>query len=139
MALGILFVIVIQHHHLVILLLVQVTVDIRPFRIMAVSRVMMAVAVVDVHTVSIIRATRLLNKGCVGFLAYVVVKDEPSLRLEEVPVVKNFIDVFPDDLQGLPPAREIEFTIDVLPDTNPISLVTYSMAPAELRELKIQL
>ncbi|XP_028963362.1 uncharacterized protein LOC126629772 [Malus sylvestris] len=52
-----------------------------------------------------IQATRLLNKGCVGFLAHVVVKNEPSLRPEEVPVVRNFIDVFPDDLPGLPPAR----------------------------------
>ncbi|KAM1168316.1 hypothetical protein ACFX19_030767 [Malus domestica] len=89
--------------------------------------------------ISAIRATRLLSKGCVGFSAHVVVKDEPSLRPENVPVVRNFIDVFLDDLPGLPPTREIEFTIDLLPGTNPISLALYRMAPAELRELKIQL
>ncbi|KAM1686061.1 hypothetical protein ACFX2K_034208 [Malus domestica] len=59
--------------------------------------------------ISAIQATRLLNKDCVGFLAHVVVKDESSLRPEEVPVVRNFINVFPDDLPGLPLAREIEF------------------------------
>ncbi|XP_070662506.1 uncharacterized protein [Malus domestica] len=47
--------------------------------------------------ISAIRATRLLNKGCVGFLAHVVVNDESSLRPEDVPVVMNFINVFPDD------------------------------------------
>ncbi|XP_070662462.1 uncharacterized protein [Malus domestica] len=85
--------------------------------------------------ISAIQATRLLNKGCVGFLAHVVVKDESSLRPEDVPVVRNFID----DLPGLPHTREIEFTIDLLPGTNPISLAPYQMASAELRELKIQL
>ncbi|XP_050147322.1 uncharacterized protein LOC126622590 [Malus sylvestris] len=89
--------------------------------------------------ISAIRATRLLNKGCVGLLAHVVVNDEPSLHPEEVPVVRNFIDVFPDDLLGLPLARAIEFTIDLLPGTNSISLAPYRMAPAELKELKIQL
>ncbi|CAN6721634.1 unnamed protein product [Malus baccata var. baccata] len=64
--------------------------------------------------ISTIQATRLLNKGCVGFLAHIVVKDEPSLRPEDVPVVRDFVDVFPTDLPGLPPAREIEFTIDLL-------------------------
>ncbi|KAM1406298.1 hypothetical protein ACFXTH_000989 [Malus domestica] len=89
--------------------------------------------------ISSIQATRLLNKGCVGFLAHVVVKDESSLRPEDVPVVRHFVDVFPDDLPGLPPAREIEFIIDLLPGINPISLAPYRMTPTELRELKIQL
>ncbi|XP_068304168.1 uncharacterized protein [Pyrus communis] len=67
-------------------------------------------------------ATKLMQKRCVGFLAYVVTRDEPFLRPEDVPVVKKFIDVFLEDLPGLPPARGIEFTIDLLPSTNPISL-----------------
>ena len=46
---------------------------------------------------------------------------------------------FPDDIAGLPPEREVEFTIDLIPGTKPISIPPYRMAPAELRELKAQL
>ena len=46
---------------------------------------------------------------------------------------------FPDDIAGLPPEREVEFTIDLIPGTEPISIPPYKMAPAELRELKAQL
>ena len=46
---------------------------------------------------------------------------------------------FPDDITGLPPEREVEFTIDLIPGTEPISIPTYRMDPAELRELKAQL
>ena len=61
------------------------------------------------------------------------------MRLEDVPVVRDFLDVFPDDLPGLPPEREIDFPIDLVPGTAPISLPTYRMAPAELKKLKTQL
>ena len=61
------------------------------------------------------------------------------MRLEDVPVVRDFLDVFPDDLPGLPPEQEIDFPIDLVPGTAPISLPPYRMAPAELKELKTQL
>ncbi|XP_069144372.1 uncharacterized protein [Solanum lycopersicum] len=51
----------------------------------------------------------------------------------------NFLDVFPEKVPGVPPEREIEFTIDVLPDTKPISIPPYRMRPTELKELKEQL
>jgi len=54
-------------------------------------------------------------------------------------VVNEFSDVFSEDLPGLPPKREVEFGIDVIPGTQPISIPPYRMAPAELRELKEQL
>ncbi|KAB2607777.1 S ribonuclease [Pyrus ussuriensis x Pyrus communis] len=60
-------------------------------------------------------------------------------RVEDVRVVRHFPDVFPEDLPGLPPDRDMEFTIELLPGTNPISLTPYRMAPVELRELKVQL
>jgi len=60
-------------------------------------------------------------------------------QLDQVPIVREFIDVFPDDLPGLPPYREIEFCIDLVPGMEPISMASYRMAPAELRELKEQL
>ncbi|WMV41242.1 hypothetical protein MTR67_034627, partial [Solanum verrucosum] len=59
--------------------------------------------------------------------------------IESVPVVNEFFDVFPNDLPGVPPEREIDFGIDLLPDTQPISIPPYRMAPAELKELKEQL
>ena len=56
-----------------------------------------------------------------------------------VPIVREFSNVFPDDLLGLPTDREIEFGIDILPDTALISKAPYQMALMELHELKIQL
>ena len=61
------------------------------------------------------------------------------MRLEDVPVVRDFLDVFPDDLPGLPQEREIDFPIDLVPGTAPIYLPPYKMAPTELKELKTQL
>ena len=56
-----------------------------------------------------------------------------------MPVVREFLKVVPEDLPGLPPDREIEFAIDLIPGTAPISKAPYRMAPTELKELKIQL
>jgi hypothetical protein len=57
----------------------------------------------------------------------------------DIPVVHEFLDVFPDDLPGLPPDREVEFVIDLKPGTAPISRRAYRMPPNELAELKVQL
>ena len=59
--------------------------------------------------------------------------------IKEVPVVCDFADVFPADLPGLPPDRDVEFTIELLPGTAPISRRPYRMGPEELKELKVQL
>ncbi|KAB2625910.1 S ribonuclease [Pyrus ussuriensis x Pyrus communis] len=75
----------------------------------------------------------------VTFVAHVVLDEAVPNRVEDVRVVRHFPDVFPEDLPGLPPDRDVEFTIELLPGTNPISLTPYRMAPAELRELKVQL
>ncbi|KAL0549969.1 hypothetical protein IC582_014464 [Cucumis melo] len=89
--------------------------------------------------ISVLKAEKLLKKGCTTFLAHIVVVMREKLKPEDVPVVKEFLDVFPDDLSGLPPDREIEFTIELLPGTAPISQAPYRMAPSELKELKMQL
>ncbi|XP_068319946.1 uncharacterized protein [Pyrus communis] len=88
---------------------------------------------------SAVRAKRLLSKGCQEYLAYVLLNDVTPSSVEDIRVVMHFPDVFPDDLPGLSPDRDVEFTIDLLPYTNHKSLTPYRMAPAELRELKIQL
>jgi hypothetical protein len=60
-------------------------------------------------------------------------------NLEDIPVAHEFLDVFPDDLPGMPPDRDVEFTMELQPDTTPISRRPYKMTPKELAELKIQL
>src|SRR4051812_21699259 len=63
----------------------------------------------------------------------------PLPDLEDIPVVRDFPDVFPEELPGMPPNRSIEFIVDLMPGTTPISRRPYRMAPHELAELKIQL
>ncbi|XP_070025629.1 uncharacterized protein [Nicotiana sylvestris] len=72
-----------------------------------------------------------------GSSASLVESKPPTLQL--VPVVREFPEVFLDDLPGLPPERIIDFDIDLMPGTQPISIPPYRMAPAELNELREQL
>jgi hypothetical protein len=60
-------------------------------------------------------------------------------KLEDIQVVCDFSDVFPNDLPGMPPERAIEFKIELQPGTAPMSKAPYRMTPVELAELKIQL
>ena len=89
--------------------------------------------------ISAMVAQRMLRKGCQGYLAYMVDIGKEGNLVDEIPIVREFPDVFPDDIVGLPPDREVEFTIDLIPGTEPISIPPYRMAPTELRELKAQL
>ena len=61
------------------------------------------------------------------------------MRQEDIPIFREFPDVFPNDLLGLPPNREIDFQIELAPGTEPISRAPYRMAPVELKELKVQM
>ena len=89
--------------------------------------------------ISALEAKRLLHKGCEAYLAYVLDKSSPEMTIESVPIVCEFPDVFSDDLPGLPPDRELEFEIELLPGSAPVSIPPYRMAPTELKELKVQL
>ena len=89
--------------------------------------------------ISALTAQRMLRKGCHGYLAYVVETGKEGTIVDEIPVVREFLDVFLDDIVGLPPEREVEFTIDLILGTEPISIPPYKMASAELRELKAKL
>jgi hypothetical protein len=62
-----------------------------------------------------------------------------ELRLEGIHVIREFPDVFPDDLPGMPPQRAIEFKIELQPSTTPMAKAPYKMSPVEMKELKIQL
>src|SRR3954463_16123996 len=63
----------------------------------------------------------------------------PLPDLEDIPVVRDFPDVFPEELSGMPPDRCVEFIVDLIPGTAPTSRRPYRMAPHELAELKAQL
>ncbi|XP_022887797.1 uncharacterized protein LOC111403499 [Olea europaea var. sylvestris] len=89
--------------------------------------------------ISVLDAGKFLRKGCQAYLAHAIDTQITKLKLEDTPVVKDFPNVFLDDLPGLPPDREIKFTIDLIPGTTPISQSPYKMASAELKELKVQL
>ncbi|XP_027155340.1 uncharacterized protein LOC113755857, partial [Coffea eugenioides] len=89
--------------------------------------------------ISEIRARKMLYKGAQGFLAFLINAPCDQVKLEDVPVVREFSDIFPEELKTLPPEREVKFKIDLVPGTAPISKTPYRMSPAELKELKIQL
>ncbi|KAA0037817.1 pol protein [Cucumis melo var. makuwa] len=91
------------------------------------------------QVISAIRASKLLSQGTWGILASVVDTKEVDVSLSSEPVVRDYPDVFPEELPGLPPHREVEFAIELKPGTVPISRAPYRMAPAELKELKVQL
>ncbi|GKD77437.1 putative reverse transcriptase domain-containing protein, partial [Tanacetum coccineum] len=63
--------------------------------------------------------------------------DEP--RISDIPMVRGFIDVFPEDLSGLPPQRQVESRIDLVPGATPIAKSPYRLAPSEMQELFGQL
>ncbi|KAE8714558.1 hypothetical protein F3Y22_tig00110195pilonHSYRG00185 [Hibiscus syriacus] len=91
------------------------------------------------NVISVMSAKKLLLQGCQGFLANVIDSRAQEKRLEEIPIVREFPDVFPAELPGLPPDREVEFQIEIMPGTAPIAMAPYRMAPKELQELKNQL
>ena len=84
-------------------------------------------------------ARRSISKGAQCFLAYLINKPDHQPKIDEVRVVRDFRGVFPEKLDSLPPERDVEFAIDLVPGTTPLSKAPYRMAPAELKELKTQL
>ncbi|KAJ4802068.1 polyprotein [Rhynchospora pubera] len=90
--------------------------------------------------ISAVEACNLVQAGCDAYLAAVISETtEQKASIDTIAVVKEFKDVFPDEIAGVPPDREVEFDIDLLPGTTPISKTPYRMAPAEMKELKVQL
>ncbi|KAL0292521.1 UNVERIFIED_CONTAM: hypothetical protein Sradi_6985700 [Sesamum radiatum] len=95
--------------------------------------------VVPVCVISAMEARQLMLEGCEAYLAHVIDAEKVNPTLEEIPVVRDFPEVFPNDLPGLPPHREVDFTIETFPGVAPISIAPYRMAPVELQELKKQI
>lgn len=93
----------------------------------------------NIRIISTFTAQKLIRKGNEEFLAYIFDTQGSELKMEQFPVVNEFTDVFPEELPGLPPDREVEFVTGVILGTAPISITPYRMVPAELKELKTQL
>ncbi|GKA82295.1 putative reverse transcriptase domain-containing protein, partial [Tanacetum coccineum] len=71
--------------------------------------------------------------------AQVMEKKSDEKRLEDIPVVREFPEVFLEDLPGLPPVRQVEFQIDLIPGAAPVARAPYRLAPSEMQELSDQL
>nr|KYP31201.1 hypothetical protein KK1_048709 [Cajanus cajan] len=81
----------------------------------------------------------LLRDGAECCLLLATMSVETEKVIAEIDVVRDFAKVFPDEVLGLPPIREMEFSIELVPTAGPVSVAPYRMAPAELVELKGQL
>jgi hypothetical protein len=80
-----------------------------------------------------------VETGCQGYLAYLINKPKDQCTLEDTATVKEFQDVFLTELTSLPPSREVESTIGLIPGAEPVSRIPYRMAQTKLKELKEQL
>ncbi|GJS23287.1 putative reverse transcriptase domain-containing protein [Tanacetum coccineum] len=93
--------------------------------------------------ISCTKTHKYVEKGCLIFLAQVTKKEtedkSEEKRLEDVPTVRDFSKVFPKDLLGLPPTRQVEFQIDLVPGATPVARAPYRLAPSELQEVSTQL
>ncbi|GJS11378.1 putative reverse transcriptase domain-containing protein [Tanacetum coccineum] len=85
--------------------------------------------------ISCIKARKYVEQGCHLFLAHVMKKKSKEKRVEDVPVIHDFPEVFPKELPGLPPPRQVEFRIDLVPEAAPVARAPYRLAPSEMKEL----
>ncbi|GJT17483.1 putative reverse transcriptase domain-containing protein, partial [Tanacetum coccineum] len=95
------------------------------------------------NIISCTKTHKYLLKGHHVFLASITAKETEDRsgekRLEDVPIVQDFPEVFPEELPGLPPTRQVEFQIDLIPGAAPVARAPYRLAPSEMKELSEQL
>nr|GEW17351.1 hypothetical protein [Tanacetum cinerariifolium] len=89
--------------------------------------------------VSCMKVKKYVDRGSYLFVAEVIKKEPAERRLEDVPVICKFLDVFPGDLPGLPPPRQVEFEIEFVPGATPVAREPYRLAPSKMIELAKQL
>ncbi|GKC63503.1 putative reverse transcriptase domain-containing protein [Tanacetum coccineum] len=93
--------------------------------------------------ISCTKTHKYIKRGCPIFLAQVTKKEtedkSEEKRLEDVPNVRDFSEAFLEDFPGLPPTRQVEFQIDLVPGAAPVARASYRLAPSELQELSTQL
>ncbi|GJS95355.1 putative reverse transcriptase domain-containing protein [Tanacetum coccineum] len=93
--------------------------------------------------ISCTKTQKYIKRGCLIFLAQITKKEtedkSEEKRLEDMPIVLDFPEVFPEDLTGLPPMRQVKFQIDLVPGAAPMARAPYRLAPTKLQELSTQL
>ncbi|GJU33073.1 putative reverse transcriptase domain-containing protein [Tanacetum coccineum] len=89
--------------------------------------------------ISCIKARKYVERGCHLFLAHVTKNKLKEKRLEDVPIIRNFPELFFEELPGLPPPRQVEFRINLVSKAALVTHAPYRLAPSEMRELSIQL
>ena len=81
------------------------------------------------NVISAMQARRFIRKGYEAFLALILDSKRGQVELEKIPVVREFLDVFPEELPGIPLEREVDLAIEIVPGTVPMSRAPYRMAP----------
>ena len=91
------------------------------------------------NVISAMQARRFIRKGYEAFLALILDSKRGQVDVEKIPVVREFPDVFLEELPSIPLEREVDLSIEIVPGTAPMCRASYRMAPVELKELKFQL
>nr|GEY45636.1 putative reverse transcriptase domain-containing protein [Tanacetum cinerariifolium] len=95
------------------------------------------------NIISCTKTQKYLLKECPIFLAHVTTKEAKDKsrekRIEDVPIVQYFPEVFTEDLSGIPPTRQVEFQIDLIPGAAPVARALYRLAPSKMKESSDQL
>ncbi|XP_071698966.1 uncharacterized protein [Rutidosis leptorrhynchoides] len=89
--------------------------------------------------ISMMKAKKSLEKGCDSFLAYVIDAKKEKKSVFDIPIVFEFPEVFLDELPGLPPVREVEYKIELLPGSTLVAKAPYQLAPSEIRDMMSQM
>nr|GFC41699.1 reverse transcriptase domain-containing protein [Tanacetum cinerariifolium] len=85
--------------------------------------------------VSCMKVKKYADRGSYLFVAQVIEKEPEERRLEDVPVIFKFLNMFPEDLPGLPLPRQVEFEIELVPGAALVARAPYRLAPSEIKEL----
>ena len=91
------------------------------------------------NVISTMQARKFIRKGYEAFLALILDSKRGQVDVEKIPIVREFPDVFPEELLGIPLEREVDLSIEIVPGTAHVSRAPYRMASTELKELKVQL
>nr|GEU81792.1 putative reverse transcriptase domain-containing protein [Tanacetum cinerariifolium] len=89
--------------------------------------------------ISCIKTKRYISMGCQVFIAQVIEKKSDEKQLEDISVVREFLEVFPEELPGLPPVRQVELQINLILGAAPVARAPYRLVPLEMQELSNQL
>ena len=96
-----------------------------------------------VRHISALQLKRAIRKWCKAYAVTITYEEGKTktdkLKIENIPVLKEYIDVFPEEIPGLPPKRELDFTIELVPSAVPSSKAPYRMNILEINELNSQL